>query len=228
EMAGEFVHRHIGIDDAARAAMLDVVGQPDLESLLATAMPPEIVTEQPQLPAALDETTVLAELRALAARNTVRTSMIGQGYHDTVTPSVIQRNVLENPAWYTAYTPYQPEISQGRLEALLNFETMVIDLTGTAVAGASVLDEAAGAAVAGASSLDERTAAAERLRLGRRAARGAGGRCLVGADTRAATPAVLRTRAVPVGIELETVDVAGDPPDLDGVFGVLLSYPAAS
>ncbi len=213
-MAGEFVHRHIGIDDAARAAMLDVVGQPDLESLLATAMPPEIVTEQPQLPAAPDETTVLAELRALAARNTVRTSMIGQGYHDTVTPSVIQRNVLENPAWYTAYTPYQPEISQGRLEALLNFQTMVIDLTGTAVAGASMLDEA--------------TAAAEAMLLARRATRGAGGRFLVDADTLAATTAVLRTRAVPVGIELETVDVAGAPPDLDGVFGVLLSYPAAS
>jgi len=215
-MSAGFVHRHIGVDDAARERMLATVGHSDLAGLMATAVPAEIVSEPPALPAAPDESAVLVELRAIAGRNTVRTSMIGQGYFDTVTPSVIQRNVLENPAWYTAYTPYQPEISQGRLEALLNFQTMVIDLTGTAVAGASMLDEA--------------TAAAEAMLLARRATRGTGGRFLVDSDTLVATKAVLATRAAPVGIELVEVDLSDDVAnvDLDGAFGLLISYPAAS
>lgn len=213
-MVGEFVHRHIGIDGPARERMLAVVGATDVETMLATAMPPGIVTEQPELPAAPTEAQVLAELRAVADRNTVRTSMIGQGYHDTITPTVIQRNVLENPAWYTAYTPYQPEISQGRLEALLNFQTMVIELTGTAVAGASMLDEA--------------TAAAEAMLLAKRAHRGTADRFLVDSDTLVATRAVLKTRSAPVGIELGELDVRSEPPSLDGVFGVLLSYPGSS
>lgn len=212
-MAGEFVHRHIGIDDAARTRMLELLGHRDVEELISAAIPAGIITEQAHLPAAETETEVLAELRAIAAKNTVRTSMIGQGYYDTVTPSVIQRNVLENPAWYTAYTPYQPEISQGRLEALLNFQTMVIDLTGTAVAGSSMLDEA--------------TAVAEAMLLAHRVNKRAT-RFVVDADTLAATKAVLQTRAAPVGIELVEADVAAGPGDLEGAAGVLLSYPAAS
>jgi glycine dehydrogenase len=212
-MTGEFVRRHIGIDDDASARMLEVLGHSDVEELIRAAIPAGIVTEQVQLPAAQTETQVLAELRAVAAKNSVRTSMIGQGYHDTVTPQVIQRNVLENPAWYTAYTPYQPEISQGRLEALLNFQTMVIDLTGTAVAGSSMLDEA--------------TAVAEGMLLAHRVSK-KGHRFLVDTDTLAATKAVLETRAVPVGIELVDLDIDGALPDLDGVFGILLSYPGAS
>ena len=214
-MAGQFVHRHIGIDQAARERMLAVLGHRDVEELITTAIPAGIITEQVDLPAAESEVEVLAELRAIASRNTVRTSMIGQGYYDTVTPSVIQRNVLENPAWYTAYTPYQPEISQGRLEALLNFQTMVIDLTGTAVAGSSMLDEA--------------TAVAEAMLLSHRVNK-RGSRFLLDADTLPATKAVLETRAVPLGIELAEIDVEGPvaPDVLEGAVGVLLSYPAAS
>ncbi|UNX56397.1 glycine dehydrogenase [Georgenia sp. TF02-10] len=195
--------------------MLAAVGAESLPALLDAALPASIRedTVPAGLPEPADEATVLARLRALAGHNTVRTSMIGQGYYDTHTPPVIQRNVLENPAWYTAYTPYQPEISQGRLEALLNFQTMVIDLTGLAVAGSSMLDEA--------------TAAAEGMLLARRAARGAGNRFLVDADTFRQTRAVLETRAAPVGIELEVTDLLAEP-DLDGVFGVLVQVPGAS
>ncbi|MDD2858509.1 MAG: glycine dehydrogenase (aminomethyl-transferring), partial [Candidatus Nanopelagicales bacterium] len=125
-----FVDRHIGPDDAAIATMLEAIGHESLISL-TTAVVPEVIawTTGLDLPDAIDEAAVISELRALAARNTCTTSMIGLGYSDTHTPAVIRRNVLENPAWYTAYTPYQPEISQGRLEALLNFQTMIEDLT---------------------------------------------------------------------------------------------------
>ncbi|WP_420113905.1 aminomethyl-transferring glycine dehydrogenase [Pseudactinotalea sp.] len=212
-MAGEFVHRHIGVGETDREQMLGALGYPGVEELVLSAIPAGIVTEQASLPAAENETEVLAELREIAGRNTVRTSMIGQGYYDTVTPSVIQRNVLENPAWYTAYTPYQPEISQGRLEALLNFQTMVIDLTGTAVAGSSMLDEG--------------TAVAEAMLLAHRVHK-RGSRFLVDSDSLTATKAVLETRAAPVGLELGELDIDGALPDLDGVFGILLSYPGAS
>src|SRR5262249_54627638 len=159
------------------------------------------------------EQEVSAELRRLAARNTVRVSMIGLGYYDTITPAVIRRNVLENPAWYTAYTPYQPEISQGRLEALLNFQTMVCDLTGLPVANASLLDEA--------------SAAAQAMTRAGRAAKGAGTVFLADADCLPQTLDVLRTRAQPLGIELRVAAVTAAT-SLDGVFGVLLQYPGAS
>jgi len=213
-----FSDRHIGTDHGEQAQMLAAVGVDTLDELIGAAVPDSIQDDGASagLPVAASEHEVLGRLRRLAARNTVRTSMIGQGYYDTLTPPVIQRNVLENPAWYTAYTPYQPEISQGRLEALLNFQTMVIDLTGLEVAGASMLDEA--------------TAAAEAMLLARRATKGAGGRFVVDADTFAQTRAVLETRAAPLGIELVHADLAEglDGVDLDGVFGVLVQLPGAS
>ncbi|NVN13901.1 glycine dehydrogenase (aminomethyl-transferring), partial [Nguyenibacter vanlangensis] len=161
----------------------------------------------------LTEPAVLARLRAIAGRNRVMTSLIGQGYYGTVLPGVIQRNVLENPAWYTAYTPYQPEISQGRLEALLNFQTMVADLTGLDVANASLLDEA--------------TAAAEAMALARRVARSKADGFFVDADCHPQTLAVLRTRAEPMGWRI----IVGDPDrdlDAEAVFGALLQYPGSS
>ena len=163
-----FVARHIGLDTEALSTMLGVIGVDSLDELAAKALPAGILdalTDQGSapgleaLPAPISEHQTLAELRALADSNTVAVSMIGQGYYDTLTPPVLLRNILENPAWYTAYTPYQPEISQGRLEALLNFQTMIAELTGLDLAGASMLDEG--------------TAAAEAMTLMHRAARGA-------------------------------------------------------
>jgi glycine dehydrogenase len=217
--AGSFAGRHIGPRGAETAAMLETVGHPSLESLVDATVP-EAVRDRDalSLPPAADEAAVLAELRERAAANEVFTSMIGLGYSGTVTPAVISRTILENPAWYTAYTPYQPEISQGRLEALLNFQTMVADLTGLPVAGASMLDEA--------------TAAAEAMTLVRRAGRAKPGAVfVVDADTLPQTLAVLRTRAEPLGIGLHVADLSeGWPADLPeaGAFGVLLSYPGAS
>src|SRR5712691_6718021 len=196
--------------------MLDAIGYASLDELTSATLPAGLGGGDLNLPAALDEDQVLAELRRLAARNQVLTSMIGLGYYDTITPPVIRRNVLESPAWYTAYTPYQPEISQGRLEALLNFQTMVEDLTGLPVAGASMLDEA--------------TAAAEAMTMARRAA-GHGRIFLADADCLPQTLAVLATRAEPLGIELVTAEltpevIAAQPED--ELFGVLLQYPGAS
>jgi glycine dehydrogenase len=223
--AGSFAARHIGPRPGDTAAMLAAVGHETLESLVDACVPEGVRDRTPlNLPAAEDESAVLALLRERADANDVYTSMIGLGYFGTITPPVIQRNVLENPAWYTAYTPYQPEISQGRLEALINFQTMVADLTGLDVAGASMLDEA--------------TAAAEAMTLVRRAGRSGGGRgangaavFVVDADTLPQTLAVLQTRAEPLGIELHVADLSeGWPLDLPaaGAFGVLLSYPGAS
>src|SRR5215203_1262109 len=144
----EFVGRHLGLTDADRQVMLDVVGAPSVDALLDRAVPAAIRHDELLLPPPSTEVEVLARLRELAGRNEVATSLIGMGYHGTITPPVILRNVLENPAWYTAYTPYQPEISQGRLEALLNFQTMVSDLTGMEIANASLLDESTAAAEA--------------------------------------------------------------------------------
>ncbi|MGY1668365.1 aminomethyl-transferring glycine dehydrogenase [Geodermatophilus sp. SYSU D00696] len=217
--AGSFAARHIGPRADETAAMLEAVGYDSLQSLVDATVP-EAVRDRDalSLPPAADEAAVLAELRERAAANEVFTPMIGLGYSGTVTPAAIQRNILENPAWYTAYTPYQPEISQGRLEALLNFQTMVADLTGLPVAGASMLDEA--------------TAAAEAMTLVRRAGRAKPGAVfVVDADTLPQTLAVLRTRAEPLGIPLHVADLsAGWPADLPeaGAFGVLLSYPGAS
>ncbi len=199
--------------------MLARLGYSSLEELLTAALPAG--TQAPAslsaLPEPRTEQQTLAELRRIANRNTVRVSMIGLGYYDTITPAVIRRNVLEDPAWYTAYTPYQPEISQGRLEALLNFQTMVSDLTGLPVANASLLDEA--------------SAAAEAMTLARRAAPattpGAGTVFLADADCLPQTLDVLRTRAEPLGIDLRITPV-GPGTDFGDAFGVLLQYPGAS
>src|SRR5579872_4266958 len=209
----DFAARHIGPDEAAQRHMLASLGYASLDELIRAALPEDATPAQLTLPGPLTETESLAELRRMADRNQVLTSMIGLGYYDTITPAVIRRNVLENPAWYTAYTPYQPEISQGRLEALLNFQTMVADLTALPWAGASLLDEA--------------TAAVEAMTLSRRARRGSV--YVVDADVLPATLAVLRTRAEPLGIVLKVAPVT--PAVIaasEDVFGVLLQYPGAS
>jgi len=221
---GDFAGRHIGADPVQVAAMLRAVGVDSLDALEQAVIPPVIRDGgTPALPEPVGEAQALARLRALAARNTVRVPMIGLGYHATHTPGVIGRNVLENPAWYTAYTPYQPEISQGRLEALLTFQTMVSDLTGLPTAGASLLDEA--------------TAAAEAMTVMRRAAKApAGAALVVDADVLPQTLAVIRTRAEPLGIPVVVADLSARPGQagalLDaveaGVFGVLLQYPGTS
>jgi glycine dehydrogenase len=211
-----FAARHIGPSPAERAEMAAVAGHSGVEALIDAAVPAAIRTGRPlRLPPALSEAEALARLRELASRNQVLTSMIGLGYYGTITPGVILRNVLENPGWYTAYTPYQPEISQGRLEALLNFQTMVADLTGLPVANASLLDEG--------------TAAAEAMTLARRVApKGSGDTFLVDADVLPQTIEVIRTRAVPLGIRVVVADVSAGLPEEEGVFGVLVQYPGAS
>jgi glycine dehydrogenase len=212
-----FADRHIGPAQAQQQRMLDAIGYGSLDELTAAALPAQIATGTPlDLPPALSEAQALAELRRLAAANQPLRSMIGLGYYDTATPAVIRRNVLESPAWYTAYTPYQPEISQGRLEALLNFQTMTADLTGLPVAGASMLDEA--------------SAAAEAMTLARRVT-GRGSVFLADSGCLPQTLAVLATRAEPLGIELVIAPVtpeliAAQPPG--ELFGVLLQYPAAT
>ncbi|WP_406306177.1 aminomethyl-transferring glycine dehydrogenase [Streptomyces sp. NBC_00879] len=213
-----FEQRHIGPDAEAQAKMLAQVGYGSLDELTAAAVPDVIKSaEALNLPGARTEADVLAELRTLADRNQVLAPMIGLGYYGTFTPPVILRNVMENPAWYTAYTPYQPEISQGRLEALLNFQTMVADLTGLPTSGASLLDEA--------------TAAAEAMSLARRVGKVKNGVFLVDADALPQTLAVIETRAEPTGVEVVTADLSeGIPAEIAerGVFGVLLQYPGAS
>ncbi|GAA1534828.1 aminomethyl-transferring glycine dehydrogenase [Nocardioides humi] len=209
-----FVRRHIGPDDAQVEAMLDRLGHPSLDALMEAAVPKSIRSTDPLgLPAGVDEETAAAELRALAAANVPGEAMIGLGYHATVTPAVIRRNLLEDPSWYTAYTPYQPEISQGRLEALINFQTMVADLTGLTTAGSSLLDEG--------------TAAAEAVALAFRANRKASGPFVVDADALPQTIDVVRTRAEGLGIEIVVADLSAGLPDGE-VSGVLVQYPGAS
>jgi glycine dehydrogenase len=217
-----FSDRHIGPDHDDIATMLDVIGVDSLDALAAKALPAGILDAVDsdgiapgldKLPPAATEHEALAELRAMADTNTIAVSMIGQGYYDTLTPPVILRNVLENPAWYTAYTPYQPEISQGRLEALLNFQTMIADLTGLDIANASMLDEA--------------TAAAEAMTLMHRAVRGPANRLAVDIDVFAQTAAILATRAEPLGIEIVTADLRDGLPEGD-FFGVITQLPGAS
>jgi glycine dehydrogenase len=217
-----FSARHIGVTDTAdQDVMLKALGFGSLEDLTAAAVPESIRSRIAlALPPARSEAEVAAELRGLAARNAVRTSMIGLGYYDTLTPAVIRRNVLESPAWYTAYTPYQPEISQGRLEALLNFQTLVGDLTGLPTAGASLLDE--GTAAAEAMALAHRTSPAAKQ----------GARVfLIDADAFPQTVNVVSTRAHALGLEVRVADLAsGLPADLGEreIFGVLAQYPGAS
>jgi glycine dehydrogenase len=211
--ADRFADRHIGTGPADRQRMLEEVGYASMADLLADAVPAGIREKLAlAVPPAASEAQAAAELRALAGRNTPLTSMIGLGYYDTITPAVIRRCVLQNPAWYTAYTPYQPEISQGRLEALLNFQTMVEDLTGLAIAGASVLDEG--------------TAAAEAMALAHRSAR-TGDTFVVDADVLPQTLDVVRTRAEPLGLRVVVHQLSEPLPDGD-VFGVLVQYPGAS
>ncbi len=214
EQTTEFASRHIGVADGHdQQRMLETVGYASLDDLLADAVPASIREKLAlALPPAASEAEVAGELRDLASRNRVTTSMIGLGYYDTITPPVIRRNVLENPAWYTAYTPYQPEISQGRLEALLNFQTMVEDLTALPIAGASLLDEG--------------TAAAEAMALAHRAARG-GDVFVVDADVLPQTLSVVQTRARPLGLTVVTHDFASPLPDGE-LFGVLVQYPGTS
>jgi glycine dehydrogenase len=209
-----FADRHIGPSADEQAKMLAVIGYGSRRDLVDAAVPTGIRSDHVLgLPAAGSEDEVLGELRELARRNQPLVSMIGLGYYDTVTPPVIRRGVLEDPGWYTAYTPYQPEISQGRLEALLNFQTVVADLTGLTTAGASLLDEP--------------TAAAEAMSLCRRSSKSTSMRFVVDADTHPQTVAVIRTRAEPIGIEVDVRDVSAGLPEGD-LFGVLVSYPGSS
>jgi glycine dehydrogenase len=214
DAAATFVRRHIGPSPRDVAAMLETVGARSLNALMAETLPASIRQQSPlDLGASLSETEALAHMSELAAQNQVFTSMIGQGYSGTILPAVIQRNILENPAWYTAYTPYQPEISQGRLEALFNFQTMICDLSGLDVANASLLDEA--------------TAAAEAMALAERASAAKTRSFFVDAEVHPQTLAVLRTRAEPLGWKV----IVGDPlTDLEGaeVFGALLQYPGTT
>ena len=209
-----FVRRHIGLTAAAQQTMLARLGLGTLEELMAAAVPGGIRSHGDlELPPALTEPEVAGLARDLADANGLAEPMIGLGYHGTVTPAVIRRNVLEDPSWYTAYTPYQPEISQGRLEALINFQTMVGDLTGLPTANSSLLDEG--------------TAAAEAMTLVRRAQRGAAGAFVVDADALPQTIAVVETRAAAMGIEVVVADLAEGLPDGE-VSGVLVQYPGAS
>lgn len=218
-----FADRHIGTTAQTQRTMLAALGvdasdpASSLETLMRSAVPASIFTDASgtsAIPQAATEAEALAELRGFASRNRVNRSMIGLGYYGTLTPSVIQRNVLENPSWYTAYTPYQPEISQGRLEALINFQTMVADLTGLSTANASMLDES--------------TAVAEGMLLARRASKAKSAVFVVDAGAFPQTKALLRTRAEPLGIELVERDLATGEALPEELFGVFVQYPAAS
>ncbi|QLQ29725.1 aminomethyl-transferring glycine dehydrogenase [Pseudoxanthomonas mexicana] len=218
EHHGAFLERHIGPNDAEIAHMLRVVGHDSLDAMTDAIVPASIKSAQPlALPAPINEEEALAKIRAVAARNQVFRSFIGQGYYGTHTPKVILRNILENPAWYTAYTPYQAEISQGRMEALINFQTMVADLTGMEIANASLLDEA--------------TAAAEAMTLAKRSAKSKSNTFLVAGDTHPQTLEVLATRAEPLGITVDVVrstDAFHQKLAAGDYFGVLVQYPASS
>ena len=209
-----FVPRHIGPNQTDIEKILVTLGYSSLDALSTAAVPTTIaLTENLNLFDGLTEAAAIAELRTIASANEVLTSMIGLGYYGTNVPGVILRNITENPAWYTAYTPYQPEISQGRLEALLNFQTVITDLTGLDIASASLLDES--------------TAAAEAMTLMRRQSKSESNIFYVDSDTHPQTLAVLNTRAVPLGLQLEVVDITAETIFSDA-FGLLLSYPGSS
>ena len=209
----EFVSRHIGVDDDSRAEMLKTIGASSLEDLVKRTVPQTIRHDELlNLGEPMLEVDVLDELRAIAAKNKVRTSLIGMGYYNTITPPVIARNVLENPAWYTAYTPYQPEISQGRLEALLNFQTMVTEITGFDIANASLLDEA--------------TAAAEAMTIALRVSKSDSTVFVVDRDTHPQIVSVLRTRALAIGLTISEVSL--QEIETTPCFGALISWPGSS
>jgi len=210
--AAEFIARHVGPSTEDQQQMLSVLGCANLQELTAQVVPEAIaMTEDLAIVDGCTEAQALAELREIASHNKVFKSFIGQGYYGTITPNVIQRNILENPAWYTAYTPYQPEISQGRLEALINFQTMISDLTGMEMSNSSMLDEG--------------TAAAEAMALCQRMSKSKSSRFFVDSDCLPQTIEVIKTRAEPMGIEVEVAD----PADFAGeAFGILLQYPGAS
>jgi glycine dehydrogenase len=212
----DFKYRHIGPTPQEQSDMLKQLGYSSLDELMATALPQAIQFKgDGKLPDPLTEADTLKALRVHANNNKVTTSLIGQGYYGTLTPSVIKRNVLENPSWYTAYTPYQPEISQGRLEAIINFQTMVNDLTGMKTSNASMLDES--------------TAAAEAMLLARRGSSSPSNVFYVDNDCFPQTKALLEHRAAPVGIEIAYFDAAKGASDLAGeYFGVLVQYPGSS
>src|SRR2546427_8047725 len=210
----DFSRRHIGPSPEDVSEMLSTIGVSDIDELISQTVPGAIRQAAPlALPPGISESEALQKLRIIADKNKVFTSLIGQGYYGTILPPVIQRNILENPAWYTAYTPYQPEISQGRLEALLNFQTMISELCMLDIANASLLDEA--------------TAAAEAMAMASRVAKSRVNACFVDAECHPQTIAVVRTRAEPLGWTI----MVGDPlNDLEpaAVFGALLQYPGTS
>ncbi|MEY4533406.1 MAG: hypothetical protein RI926_1175 [Actinomycetota bacterium] len=218
-MSNAFVTRHIGTDSAAQAHMLKQLGYDSIEQLIEAAIPESIHVDQFRaagsslLPEPATERETIAELRELASKNTVRRSLIGQGYYDTITPAVIKRNVLENPSWYTAYTPYQPEISQGRLEAIINFQTLVTDLTGLSTANGSMLDES--------------TSAVEAMLLARRSSKVDSNVFIVDTDTLAQTKSLIAGRVAAVGIEVVELDLASAT-EIPDAFGVLIQYPGST
>lgn len=218
ENASEFIARHIGISEADEAHMLSVIGEASRRALIDSIVPRSIARSTGMdLPPAVTEATALAELKAIASKNKVFKSFIGQGYYGTHTPGVILRNILENPAWYTAYTPYQAEISQGRMEALVNFQTMVTDLTGMAIANASMLDEA--------------TAAAEAMTLAKRSVKAKGNTIVVAGDAHPQTIEVVQTRAKPLGLTVKLANSATEWAEAlkgDDYFAVLAQYPSTS
>ena len=217
ENASEFHARHIGIDAADEALMLKAIGETSRRALIDSIVPRSVArSSKMDIPAAITEAAALAEIKVLAGKNKVLKSFIGQGYYGTHTPGVILRNILENPAWYTAYTPYQAEISQGRMEALINFQTMVCDLTGMPMANASMLDEA--------------TAAAEAMTLAKRSVKSKSHVFVVAGDCHPQIIEVIQTRAKPLGI---TVQLANSGPEWEAAlagdyFAVLVQYPATS
>ena len=212
----DFVRRHIGPSNADQKSMLDSMGLDDLHALIQDVVPGNILnTDRLAIDAGLNEADALEELAAIAAKNVVNKSLLGQGYYDCHLPGVIKRNVLENPSWYTAYTPYQPEIAQGRLEVLFNFQTLITELTALPMANASLLDEA--------------TAAAEAMALAHRSFRGKRNTLLVAGDCYAQTIDVIETRAEPLGIKIVIADTVDMPASISGegedLFGVLIQYP---
>ena len=209
----EFISRHIGVDKLAQETMLSSIGATTLEELIERTVPASIRRDQLlNLGEPMREIDVLAQLRLIANKNTVRTSLIGMGYYNTITPPVIARNVLENPAWYTSYTPYQPEISQGRLEALLNFQTMITEITGFEIANASLLDEA--------------TAAGEAMTIALRSSKSKSTVFAVDIDTHPQIISVLRTRALPIGLTISVVSL--NEVMTTSCFGALISWPGSS